>query len=44
MLIKLQNFLLLAASIALFSASTLGLGQEDGYTPAFEVGSGEDDW
>lgn len=44
MLIKLQNFLLLAASIALFSASTIGLGQEDGYTPAFEVGSGEDDW
>ena len=44
MLIKLQNFLLLAASIALFSASTLALGQEDGYTPAFEVGSGESDW
>ena len=44
MLIKLKNFLLLAASIALFSASTIGLGQEEGYTPAFEVGSGEDDW
>ena len=44
MLIKFQNFLLLAASIALFSASTLALGQEDDYTPAFQVGSGDDDW
>ncbi|MDD1730593.1 MAG: hypothetical protein CG440_1745 [Methanosaeta sp. NSM2] len=45
MLIKLQNFLLLAAAaVAIFSASTFALGQEDGYTPAFDVGSGESDW
>ena len=44
MLIKLKNFLSLAVAIALFSASTIGLGQEEGYNPAFEVGSGEDDW
>ena len=45
MFIRLQNFLLYAvAALALFSASTLALGQEDSYTPAFEVGSGENDW
>ena len=45
MLIKIQNFLLMAAAaVAIFSASTLALGQEDGYTPAFDFGSGERDW
>jgi len=45
-LIKLQNFLLLAAAaLALFSASTSAMGQDDdSYAPAFEVGSGESDW
>ena len=46
MLIKLQNFLLLvAAAVALFSASIPAMGQDDdSYSPAFEVGSDKSDW
>jgi hypothetical protein len=46
MLSKLQNFSLLTWMIlAIFAASAAALAQDgDSYTPAFEVGSGSNDW